>query len=94
MLAYLASRRRPWENIGQLSMCTYMALKSSIYRLIGLDGSPHPVLDAPYESLEAAMRAAQNWCEGQGLRLSTGERAYGIEVMTHCGEWRTVLYAQ
>ena len=71
-----------------------MALRRKIYRLIGLDGSPHPVLDAPYESLEAAMGEAQNWCEGEGLKRSLGERAYGIEVMTRCGEWRTVHYPQ
>ncbi len=71
-----------------------MALRSKIYRLIGLDGSPHPVLDGPYDSIEAAMREAQSWYEGEGLKLSLGERAYGIEVMTRCGAWRTVLYPE
>ncbi len=69
-----------------------MALQRSLYRLIGLDGTPHPVLDAPYESIEAAIGAAKNWCEGQGLRSSLSERAIGVEVMTSSGSWRTVRY--
>ena len=44
-----------------------MALKRNLYRLTGLDGSPHHVLDAPYESIDAAVVAAKSWCDGQGL---------------------------
>jgi len=69
-----------------------MDLQQKIYRLAALDGSPHPVLDAPYESMEAALKAAQSWCEGQGLNCSLSERAIGVEVMTHSGSWRTVRY--
>ena len=69
-----------------------MAISRSLYRLAGLDGSPHPVLDAPYESIEAATMAAQDWCNGQGLNCSIGERAIGVEVMTRSGAWRTIGY--
>ena len=69
-----------------------MALCRRLYRLAGLDGSPHPVLDAPYESIEAATNAAQDWCNGQGLNCSIEKRAIGVEVMTSSGAWRTVGY--
>ncbi len=69
-----------------------MVLKRRLYRLVGLDGSPHPVLDAPYESIEAAMGAAKDWCDGQGLNCSLSKRAIGVEVMTESGSWRTVCY--
>tara|TARA_B100000700_G_C15055300_1_gene862490 strand:+ start:5379 stop:5612 length:234 start_codon:yes stop_codon:yes gene_type:complete len=62
------------------------------YRLAALDGTPHPVLDAPYDSIEAAMIAAQTWCNGQGLKCSISQRAIGIEVLTSSGSWRTVRY--
>ena len=71
-----------------------MALRRALYRLVGLDGSPHPVLDAPYESIEAAMTAAQDWCNGQGLHSSISHRAIGVEVMTRSGAWRTVRYTR
>ena len=63
-----------------------------LYRLVALDGTPHPVLDAPYESEEAALAAAKNWCDGQGLKCSISQRAIGVEVMTSSGSWRTVGY--
>ncbi len=66
--------------------------RSRLYRLTGLDGSPHPVLDLPYESIEAAMMAAKNWCNGQGLSCSLSQRGIGIEVMTSSGSWRTIKY--
>ncbi|WP_320664731.1 hypothetical protein [Prochlorococcus sp. MIT 1223] len=69
-----------------------MAFKQSIYRLIGLDGRPHKVLDAPYDSMDAALGAAKNWCNGQGLSGSLDDRSIGIEVMTSNGSWRTVCY--
>ncbi len=71
-----------------------MALQRGLYRLVALDGSPHPVLDAPYESIEAAINAAKEWCNGQGLNCSLSQRAIGVEVMTHSGAWRTVEYPQ
>ena len=49
---------------GSVSEHTFMAIYKRLYRLAGLDGSPHPVLDAPYESIEAATLAAQDWCNG------------------------------
>ena len=76
-------------TVGQVNI---MALHRSLYRLAGLDGRPHPVLDTPYESLEAALVAAQTWCDGQGMSCSLGERAIGVEVMTRSGSWRTVHY--
>jgi len=66
--------------------------KHAIYRLVSLDGSPHPVLDAPYESIAAAEAAASRWCEGQGSARSDCERGIGLEVQTSCGEWRTLGY--
>ncbi len=69
-----------------------MALHQKLYRLIGLDGCPHPVLDAPYESIEAAMFAAKTWCSGQGMNCSISQRGIGIEVMTLSGSWRTIGY--
>ena len=69
-----------------------MAISGNLYRLAGLDGSPHPVLDAPYESIEAATRAAQDWCNGQGLTCPIGQRAIGVEVLTRSGSWRTIGY--
>ena len=69
-----------------------MAIRKKLYRLAGLDGSPHPVLDAPYESIEAAIGAAKGWCEGQGMNCSLDKRAIGVEVLTSCGNWRTITY--
>ena len=70
-----------------------MAIKQTIYRLIGLDGMPHRVLDAPYDSMEAAIGAAKDWCRGQGLSSSLSDRAIGVEVLTTNGSWRTVCYS-
>ncbi len=69
-----------------------MDVQRKVYRLIGLDGSPHPVLDAPYDSKEAAIKAAKEWRNGQGLQFSSNERAIGVEVMTNSGSWRTIKY--
>ncbi|WP_415410848.1 hypothetical protein ACLM45_04655 [Synechococcus sp. A10-1-5-9] len=66
--------------------------KHTLYRLVSLDGSPHPVLDAPYESIAAAEAAASRWCEGQGRSRSAFEQGIGLEVQTGCGEWRTLGY--
>ena len=63
-----------------------------MYRLVALDGTPHPVLDAPYESVAAAEAAASRWCSGQGRSLSVCERGMALEVQTRGGEWRTRGY--
>jgi len=42
--------------------------------------------------IEAAMVAAQDWCDGQGLNCSLSQRAIGVEVLTRSGSWRTVGY--
>ena len=69
-----------------------MTLKRNLYRLTGLDGSPHHVLDAPYESIEAALVAAKVWCNGQGLSCRIKDRGIGVEVLAGNGTWRTVCY--
>ena len=69
-----------------------MTLKKNLYRLTGLDGAPHHVLDAPYETIDAALLAAKSWCNGQGLRCTIEDRGIGVEVLTANGTWRTVCY--
>ena len=69
-----------------------MAFERNLYRLIGLDGSPHPVLDAPYETIEAAVKAARLWCDGQGLSCTIKEKGIGVQVLAGNGTWRTVCY--
>ena len=69
-----------------------MALKKNHYRLIGLDGFPHHVLDAPYESIDAALKAANLWSAGQGLSCTIKDRGIGVQVLAGNGTWRTVCY--
>jgi len=69
-----------------------MTLKRSLYRLIGLDGTPHHVLDAPYESIDAALVAAKVWSNGQGLSCTIRDKGIGVQVLTGNGTWRTVCY--
>ena len=69
-----------------------MALKRNLYRLTRLDGSPHHVLDAPYETIEAALKAAKTWCTGQGLSCTIKDRGIGVQVLAGNGTWRTVCY--
>ena len=69
-----------------------MALKRNLYRLTGLDGFPHHVLDAPYESIDAALKAAKVWCTGQGLSCTIKDTGIGVQVLTGNGTWRTVCY--
>ena len=69
-----------------------MALKRNLYRLVGLDGTPHPVLDAPYESIDSALFAAKVWCGGQGLSCNIQERGIGVQVLAANGTWRTLCY--
>ncbi len=70
-----------------------MAAKQTLYRLVGLDGKPHPVLDTPYESLDAAKGAAANWELGISYKSSTLESHVGIQVLTTNGSWRTIEYS-
>tara|TARA_B100000965_G_scaffold38029_1_gene28069 strand:- start:102 stop:341 length:240 start_codon:yes stop_codon:yes gene_type:complete len=69
-----------------------MAFRKNLYRLTGLDGSPHCVLDTPYESIDAALSAAKVWCNGQGLTCTIKDRGIGVQVLTGNGTWRTVCY--
>ena len=69
-----------------------MAFKQNLYRLTGLDGTPHHVLDAPYESIDAAIVAAKVWCNGQGMTCTIKEKGIGVEVLVANGTWRTVCY--
>ena len=69
-----------------------MAFKRNLYRLTGLDGAPHHVLDAPYESIDAALKAAKVWCTGQGLSCTIKHRGIGVQVLAENGTWRTVCY--
>ena len=69
-----------------------MTLERNLYRLVSLDGSPHHVLDAPYESIEAALVAAKVWCNGQGMSCRIKDRGIGVEVLAENGTWRTVCY--
>ncbi len=69
-----------------------MALKKNLYRLTGLDGFPHHVLDAPYESIDAALKAAKLWSAGQGLSCTIKNRGIGVQVLAGNGTWRTVCY--
>ena len=67
-----------------------MALHRSRYRLAGLDGQPHPVLDTHYESLESALAEASSWCAGQGATCPAAQRGIAVQVRTATGGWRTV----
>ncbi len=72
-----------------------MSLRKNLYRLASLDGTPHPVLDTTYDSFEAAIAAAKNWCTRQGTMKNTSldeEGAIGVEVLTMNGSWRTLYY--
>ena len=69
-----------------------MVLHRKLYRLVGLDGAPHPVLDAPYESIDAALVAAKSWCNGQGMSCTIKDRGIGVEVLAANGTWRTLCY--
>ena len=69
-----------------------MALGKKIYRLVGLDGSPHPVWDTTFESIDAALRIAKNLCKTTKNTEHYVERTIGVEVMTSNGSWRTILY--
>ena len=69
-----------------------MAFRRTLYRLTGLDGAPHHVLDDPYESIDAALVAAKSWCSGQGQSCKIKDQGIGVEVLAANGTWRTVCY--
>ena len=70
-----------------------MTIKASVYRLVGLDGLPHPVLDTPYDSMEAAIKAAKSWSSDKKLGYLRSDSSLGIEVLTSNGSWRTIQYS-
>ncbi len=47
---------------------------------------------SPYESIDAALKAAKVWCNGQGLSCKIKDRGIGVEVLAENGTWRTVCY--
>ena len=70
-----------------------MTIEASVYRLVGLDGLPHPVLDTPYDSMEAAIKAANSWSSNKDFDYLLSDTSLGIEVLTSNGSWRTVQYS-
>ncbi len=71
-------------------------MKEALYRLVSLDGNPHPVLDTPYESIEAAIIAANNLVSSNYKSCSNLpciREHVGIEVKTSNGSWRTISYS-
>lgn len=62
-----------------------------LYRLVDLEGEPHPVLDDLYDSLDSAWNEALAWWNEQ-FGTSTGPVGIGVEVSTTSGEWRTLRY--
>ena len=70
-----------------------MTNQRSVYRLTGMDGTPHPVLDTPYESIESAIAAAKEWGSVSGIDCSDISGSIGIEVKTLNGSWRTICYS-
>ncbi len=70
-----------------------MPLQRAVYRLVGMDGYPHPVLDTPYESIDAAIGAAKRWTSTHLNNCADCDSSVGIEVMTSNGTWRTISYS-
>ncbi len=70
-----------------------MSFAKGVFRLVGMDGHPHPVLDTPYESMDAAIGAAKKWTSIHRFHPFNDESPIGIEVMTSNGSWRTILYS-
>jgi hypothetical protein len=61
------------------------------YRLVDGHGSPHPVLDDLYESLDAAWSEAISWWHDH---MGPGQEPVeiGVEVSTASGSWRTLRH--
>ena len=62
-----------------------------LYRLVDQQGSPHPVLDDLYDSLDAAWDEARRWWQ-EHCDHDREPVGIGIEVSTACGSWRTLRY--
>lgn len=61
------------------------------YRLVNLEGEPHPVLDGVYESLDVAWNEALRWWNDE-FGPSQDPVGIGIEVSTKNGSWRTLRH--
>jgi hypothetical protein len=61
------------------------------YRLVDLQGAPHPVLDDLYESLDAAWNEAMSWWADEFGPVQ-GPVGIGVEVSTASGDWRTLRH--
>ena len=61
------------------------------YRLVDQYGSPHPVLDDLYDSLESAWSEASLWWQAQDP-AGPEPIGIGVEVSTSTGIWRTVRH--
>ena len=61
------------------------------YHLVDQYGSPHPVLDDLYDSLEAALEEAHHWWHEQ-FGDERDPVGIGVEVSTGCGSWRTLRH--
>ena len=66
------------------------AAAARLYRLVDRHGSPHPVLDDLYESLDAAWAEAMAWWGGQAGMAMDQPIEIGVEVSTLSGDWRTL----
>jgi len=62
------------------------------YRLVDAQGSPHPVLDDLFDSLEAAWAEAKRWSHHQDPQATEASIAIGVEVSTGNGTWRTLRH--
>ncbi len=70
-----------------------MSIERTVYRVVGMDGLPHPVLDTLYDSVDAAILAAKQWSSSRDFSSLSSDRSLGIEVMTSNGCWRTISYS-
>ena len=70
-----------------------MSMSQGLYRLVGLDGNPHPVLDTMYESMDSAIWAAKDWSSVHSQNTVIADKTIGIEVKTVNGSWRTIGYS-
>ncbi len=61
------------------------------YRLVDLQGEPHPVLDDLYDSLDSAWSEALSWWS-EHVGADQAPVGIGVEVSTASGEWRTLRH--
>ena len=57
-----------------------MTVQRGVYRLVGMDGLPHPILDTPFDSIDAAIVAAKKWNRGYVSDGRVDNGSIGIEV--------------